>query len=233
MLYVFLWRSSGSSCATCGRRRASRSRPSAGWSSSARSRRAGIGATFALDAVTTLGRDVNNSIVVDDPFVVDRARRPDVSGPGLVRRGPRLHERDVRQRRPVDGLADRSPSATRSRSVGSASGSSGRARADDRRQPGAGRRAVGAIRPRFRRRELGPARARRPRPGRGQRVARDDAVGRWPVTVWPSRPADPGRLLVYLMALFGAASRPGPGRAGGPTRSSCRPSACSAASACC
>ncbi len=26
------------------------------------------GATFPLDAVTTIGRDVNNSIVVDDPF---------------------------------------------------------------------------------------------------------------------------------------------------------------------
>ncbi len=27
-----------------------------------------VGASFPLDAVTTLGRDVNNSIVVDDPF---------------------------------------------------------------------------------------------------------------------------------------------------------------------
>ena len=27
-----------------------------------------IGASFALDAVATLGRDVNNTIVVDDPF---------------------------------------------------------------------------------------------------------------------------------------------------------------------
>src|SRR6266571_1647011 len=28
-----------------------------------------VGATFALDAVTTLGRDVNNSIVLEDDFV--------------------------------------------------------------------------------------------------------------------------------------------------------------------
>lgn len=28
-----------------------------------------IGATFPLDAVATLGRDVNNTVVVDDPFV--------------------------------------------------------------------------------------------------------------------------------------------------------------------
>ena len=27
-----------------------------------------VGATFSLDAITSLGRDVNNSIVVDDPF---------------------------------------------------------------------------------------------------------------------------------------------------------------------
>lgn len=27
-----------------------------------------VGASFQLDAVTTLGRDVNNSIVIDDPF---------------------------------------------------------------------------------------------------------------------------------------------------------------------
>jgi len=27
-----------------------------------------VGSAFALDAVTTLGRDVNNAIVVDDPF---------------------------------------------------------------------------------------------------------------------------------------------------------------------
>jgi hypothetical protein len=28
-----------------------------------------VGAVFSLDAVTALGRDVNNSIVIDDPFV--------------------------------------------------------------------------------------------------------------------------------------------------------------------
>jgi FHA domain len=28
-----------------------------------------VGATFALDAITSLGRDVNNSIVIDDDFV--------------------------------------------------------------------------------------------------------------------------------------------------------------------
>jgi FHA domain len=27
-----------------------------------------VGATFALDAITSLGRDVNNSIVIEDPF---------------------------------------------------------------------------------------------------------------------------------------------------------------------
>ena len=31
-------------------------------------RRAGAGRSFDLDAITTLGRDVNNAIVIDDPF---------------------------------------------------------------------------------------------------------------------------------------------------------------------
>ena len=56
------------------------------------------GRSFDLDAITTLGRDVNNAIVIDDPFASSGARRPDVSRPELVRRGPRQHERDVRER---------------------------------------------------------------------------------------------------------------------------------------
>ena len=69
LLYLFLFGSSGSSCATClGGSRAGHGlgrlivvgsevdEPS-------------VGATFALDAVATLGRDVNNTVVVDDPFV--------------------------------------------------------------------------------------------------------------------------------------------------------------------
>ena len=59
----------GRSCATCGPRRASRvtslgrlvvvASPSG---------EPAVGRSFDLDAITTLGRDVNNAIVIDDPF---------------------------------------------------------------------------------------------------------------------------------------------------------------------
>ena len=67
---MFLFRGRPDAAARPARRRpASRARRSAGWSSWSRrpaSRRSG--ASFDLDAITTLGRDVNNAIVVDDPF---------------------------------------------------------------------------------------------------------------------------------------------------------------------
>ena len=71
-----------------------------------RGRRAGVGATFALDAVATLGRDVNNTIVVDDPFVEHRARRPVVPGPerGTSRTSAAPTGRSSTARR-IDGLA--------------------------------------------------------------------------------------------------------------------------------
>ena len=47
------------------------------------------GRSFDLDAITTLGRDVNNAIVDRRPVRLGRARRPDLSRPELVRRGPR------------------------------------------------------------------------------------------------------------------------------------------------
>ena len=61
--------SSGRCCATCARRPANRRRPSGRLvivESPAGEPPAGH--VFALDSITTLGRDVNNSIVVDDPF---------------------------------------------------------------------------------------------------------------------------------------------------------------------
>ena len=61
------------------------------------------GAMFPLDAVTTIGRDVNNGIVVDDPFASDGPRGPHLPGSGLVRRGPRQHQRDLRERGPGGG----------------------------------------------------------------------------------------------------------------------------------
>ena len=51
------------------RRRASPAHPRAGWSSSnPRPASRSEGRSFDLDAITTLGRDVNNAIVIEDPF---------------------------------------------------------------------------------------------------------------------------------------------------------------------
>ena len=70
LLYLFLFRSRGRSSATCGRPPASPA-PSSGRLVVVASP-AGEppeGTSFPLDAIATLGRDVNNTIVVDDPFV--------------------------------------------------------------------------------------------------------------------------------------------------------------------
>ena len=88
-----------SCCATCAPR--ARVRPSwaGSWSWPRRTASRRRATSFPLDAVTTLGRDVNNAIVIDDPFASARARRADVPRPRLVRGGPREHERHLRQRR--------------------------------------------------------------------------------------------------------------------------------------
>ena len=69
------------------------------------------------------GRDVNNAIVVDDQFASARARRPDVPRPGLVRRGPRQHQRHVLNGAPVEA-SRRWATATRSSSARSGCASS-------------------------------------------------------------------------------------------------------------
>ena len=56
------------------------------------------GTNYPLDAVNSIGRDVNNSIVIDDTYRLGRPRPADLPRPGLVRRGPRQHKRHVAQR---------------------------------------------------------------------------------------------------------------------------------------
>ena len=53
---------------TCGRPRAARRSWAAWWSSRRPWASPQPGASYPLDAVTSLGRDVNNGIVLDDPF---------------------------------------------------------------------------------------------------------------------------------------------------------------------
>ena len=62
-----------------------------------------VGSVFPLDAVTILGRDVNNTIVLEDQFASVGARVADIPRAGLVRRGPRKHERHVCERQPRGG----------------------------------------------------------------------------------------------------------------------------------
>ena len=92
----------------------------------AASRRAGR--SFALDAITTLGRDVNNAIVVDDPFASAEHAILTYPRPRLVRRGPREHERHVRQRPAASTGVASLGFGDESRSARSGSGSSGRDR---------------------------------------------------------------------------------------------------------
>ena len=73
------------------------------------------------------------------PVRLGRARDPDLPWPGLVRRGPRQHERHVRQRGAGRGRGAARLRRRRSRSARSACGSSARApigRGDDRGRPG-------------------------------------------------------------------------------------------------
>ena len=58
-----------------------------------------VATSFPLDAVTTVGRDVNNTIVIDDPFASAEHFALTFRGPRLVRGGPREHQWHVRQRR--------------------------------------------------------------------------------------------------------------------------------------
>ena len=59
-----------------------------------------VGQCLPLDAVTTLGRDVNNSIVVEDQFASTDHAVLTFRGRAWYRRGSRQHERDLCQRQP-------------------------------------------------------------------------------------------------------------------------------------
>ena len=62
-------------------------------------RRAAAGASFPLDAVTTLGRDVNNGIVLDDPFASAEHAVLTFRGRAWYVEDLAQHQRHLRQRR--------------------------------------------------------------------------------------------------------------------------------------
>ena len=191
------------------------------------------GGTFPLDAVTTLGRDVNNAIVIDDPFASAEHAVLTFRGRRLVRGGPREHERDVRQRRP--GRARR-PARVRRRAPG------GRGPVPAR--PGRGVSAVAQARPRRASRFRHPppaapdgARAARHRRGgaghrRGLARARPSASGPRSMPATPPRASTSARSTRAALARL-PRSRSGPSTscssspAGARTRSCCRRSGCS------
>ena len=61
------------------------------------------GTSIGLDAITTLGRDVNNAIVVDDQFASAQHAVLTYRGRTWYVEDLGQHERDVRQRRPGRG----------------------------------------------------------------------------------------------------------------------------------
>jgi hypothetical protein len=64
------------------------------------------GSTIALGPINSIGRNVNNTIYVEDDFVSTNHAMLTFRGRSLVHRGPGQHERDVRQRpshRPTRG----------------------------------------------------------------------------------------------------------------------------------
>ena len=174
------------------------------------------GSSIGLDAITTLGRDVNNAIVVDDQFASAAARRPHVPRPDLVRRGSAEHERHVRERRPGRGrLAARlrrrapaRPGPDAARAAAAMSESAAPMSAAAPALPGI----FEGFRPRPRWRELKLlGDRRRGDPGR-QRLARPDPPGagaRDPQRVLACRARPPARL--PRRAARGA-PRPGPDR---------------------
>ncbi len=163
------------------------------------------------------------------PVRVGRPRRADLSRPDLVHRGPREHERLVRQRPSGRGRRAARASATSCRSARSGCGSSGPAVTSNARA----RRATPAAPRRLRPRPTAPAlarvpaaRPRRDRAGRRQHLARGH--GQRASSACTTRRV----CSIYIAALF-APTRRRSWPAGGPTRSCCRPSRCSAASRSC
>ena len=171
------------------------------------------GDVFALDAVTTLGRDVNN---------IDRGRRPvrlSTEHAVLSFRGRAWYVEDLGSTNGtfVNGAADRrarrSPSATSSRSAGSASGSSGRAEPMTAASAGAGRPRPRGIRPRFRRREFGLLVLVAVALVVGSVSLGTTRVGSWPADglAGSSRPT-PASCAIYLGRAVRRPPRPGPRR---------------------
>ena len=196
------------------------------------------GASYPLDAVTNLGRDVNNGDRPRRPVRVRGPRRPDLPRSQLVHRGPRQHQRDLSSTACRSRASARSGSATRSRSARSGSGWTGAAR--ERRRPGAVRAPAFRIRPRPRGTELALLGDRgrwrsswaRPRWAPPSSCARRREAGRT-LTALDLAPPDPQGLLVYLLR---AAGRPRRVRARGPPHGpgpAARRRPCSAASGCC
>ena len=167
------------------------------------------------------------------PVRVGRARGPDVPRPGVVRRGPRQHERHVRQRRPRRGR--RAARATATSSSWARSGCASSDRADDRRARRPCPASSRAIRPAAALARAAPARSS-PRPrsspaaSRSQ-LARPDPAS--PAIANGLSPAEPLHLLVYLGVLVRRPPVAQSSPAAAPTRSCCRPSGCSAGSASC
>ena len=165
-----------------------------------------VGTSFPLDAVTTLGRDVNNAIVVDDPFASAEHTVLTFRGRAWYVEDLGEHQRDVRQRR---ARRARRAARVRRRAPG------GRGPVPARPGPrvtaarAGARAAAGSASSRARAGPSSPARHRR-RP-RCSSAARRSA----PAST-PSVPLDAGRprpsidlmppdlrgLVVYLVALF-------------------------------
>ena len=165
------------------------------------------GGSYPLDAVTTMGRDVNNGIVLDDPFASSDHAVLTYRGRTWYVEDLDEHQRHVRQRRPGRG---RRTARVRRRAPGR--------RDPVPARPGPRVSAVAQARPGRRRSGSTPGRARRSSAcsassrsrwwsgaaslGATQRFrATVDAGGR-PPTSLDFSPPDRARLLVYLAALL-------------------------------
>ena len=226
-------------CATCAPPPA-RSRPIARSARRRRvtSRRPGRGTRRStLDAITTIGRDVNNAIVVDDPFasaehavLTFRGRGWYVEDLGSTN-GTFVNGRAVEGVAPL-GYGDELGSAR------SGCASSGPADDGSRRERGRGPSAPA--------RRLGAPAHPRTDPA-ARRDGRNRGSWRSPRSRWSSAASRSGRicddrtrpgasrggLAIYLGALAFGAPRAWSSPADGRTRSCCRPWPCSAGSRCC